>query len=133
MEEEAHKAVYAALTENPGGLTLRDHVPEPEQPEDDSAFPYTVIGEGNTVPQDTDDTRGADVYFDLRIFSRYKGWKEADGIAQTIRDRLHMQLLDVDGYSCWDVLCEAAERVPEVATDNTREIRVRVNVRLDET
>lgn len=132
MEEEAHKAVYAALTTAPASLTLRDHVPEPDEAEDDSAFPYVVIGEGDTQPHDTDDTVGADVAFNLRIFSRYAGWKQADEIAQTIRDTLHQQTLSVTGFTCWDVQVERADRLRDTETAKTREAVVRVLVRLEE-
>jgi len=131
MEEEAHKAVFAALED--AGLTIRDHVPEPDDAGDDSAFPYIVIGEGDTTPHDTDDTRGADVFFDLRFFWRYSGWEEIGQITQTARAALHTVLLDVDGFGCWDVQCERAERLNEGDTSRTREARLRINVRLDET
>jgi uncharacterized protein DUF3168 len=131
MEEQAHKAIFDALVG--AGLTVRDHVPEPDDAGDEAAFPYVVIGEGDTSPHDTDDTIGCDVYFDLRFFSRYLGWKQIDQMTQTARVALHQILLDVDGFACWDVQCERAERVPEKEPNKTREARLRVVVRLDET
>lgn len=70
-----------------------DHVP-PEQ-----AFPYVVVGDATSVPDDDHSLEGEDVACTILICSRYSGFKEALQIAAQVDVTLDGQALTVTGFS----------------------------------
>lgn len=84
------KAVYARLS---GDATLAGLVSGVfDEPPEDAAMPYVVVGEAVETPDDAHDRRGAEVAATVHVWSRYRGFAEALAILDAV-DRL----LDVPG------------------------------------
>lgn len=122
-------AVYAAIsdefdTSGPAAVRVFDHVPQTE------AYPYVAIGDGSVSDWGTKDSVGTEQTIAIEIWSRYRGRKEAHGIAARIYDQLHEQPLTVAGQQC--VLCrfESEERIRE-ADGLTYRVALRYRVLLD--
>ena len=99
---EIQTAVYSRLNGDSalGGLIsgVYDHVPQ------EVAFPYVVVGDGQSNQWDTDTSLGAEHTIELKTWSRYRGRKEVKDIQQAIYDSLHRHSLSVSGAST--VTCE---------------------------
>lgn len=67
----------------------------------DSEFPYVVIGEMDSIPDDADGAAGRDdgemETLTLHIWSRYQGQKEVKQIMQQIKDLLHNTTITYSG------------------------------------
>lgn len=123
------RAIYAALTSDPALAALLaadvtevgspalpgvyDHVPQPEHAEDDSVYPYVVIGEHTGVPFDTDDVNGQETTIVLHIWDRRAGRLRAKQVVGAIYAVLHDKPLVVDGVSCVFCFWEFGESVPD--------------------
>lgn len=84
-------ALFSAISGVAGGRVY-------DAPPQEVSFPHVVIDGGQSIPDDTsggDD--GMSEFFDLHVWSRYRGWKEAKQIVSAIYDALHGTSLTVTG------------------------------------
>ena len=92
-------AIYTALT-SPAISGVSFVVDNPVTEPAASDFPFIQIGNSDFTPDDTDDgggDGGLREFFDLHVWSRYRGQKEVKEIASTIYDRFHGATLTVTG------------------------------------
>lgn len=75
------KAIVARLkaAATGAGNNVFDRVPE------SNPFPRITIGEGQTLPDNSDCRRGSDVTLEVHVWSREVGWPEAKAIASQVR------------------------------------------------
>jgi hypothetical protein len=85
----AASSEVTGLLGNP--LSLYDHVPP------GAAFPYAVFGPLSVSPYDTKTETGFEQIVTLKIWSHYRGGKEAQDILQALYDTLHHATLAVAG------------------------------------
>lgn len=101
-------AIYDKLTNDSALMALitavYDHVPQNAASEDDSAFPYVVIGDDNVDAWDTDTETGFEFVITIHTWSRYRGRKETKQVQGAIYDALNRQSLTVTGFTVLDVL-----------------------------
>ena len=97
--ENLQRALYNALT---GDATLMAlitgvyaDVQQPNLPEDDSDFPYVVIGQDNLTPFDTKTDNGASALCQLDVWSRSNNLLEVKTIASAIYDVLQKGSLTI--------------------------------------
>lgn len=83
---DGDSALTTALT---GGAGVVDHVP------DNPAFPYIEIGDITQTRFATHSSPGAELIFNLHIFSDAKGYKEGNDIKEHC-DRLLGDIADID-------------------------------------
>ena len=74
------------------------------QDEDDSRFPYVVIGDFNGSPWDTDDTVGQQVLVQVHVFSRSTSDLQRLGITDEIYNALNRYDLQITGVNTVDCL-----------------------------
>jgi len=77
---------------------IYDHVPQPIDSADDTAFPYIVIGAVRVSEDDTDDVLGFDARAEVHVWSRQRGRKQTKEIQDAIYARLHRADLTITGY-----------------------------------
>lgn len=105
-----------AANPNAGSPTVPavyDVPPQVENSEDESAFPYVVVGDHTAGEFDTDDVNGQETTVTLHIWSRYRGKREVRQIADAIYDALHDAALTITGQHSVYCFWEFAESVPE--------------------
>ena len=94
-------AIYSALTGNAALMAaivaVYDHVPQAAESEDNSAFPFVVIGRDVLSPMDTKTSNGIDAVCQVHIWTRHKGMKEAKQIHGLVYDVLHLGDLSISG------------------------------------
>lgn len=96
--------VFAALTADSAFMTLigsrlYDHVP------DNKVFPYVTLGESFASPYRTHSRPGEASLFRLHVWSRAKGFKEGQLIAEAIRpllDGQHFETADFTFAALWE-------------------------------
>jgi hypothetical protein len=98
-------ALYSKLSANTalcgrlaaGSAGIYDDVPR------DAAFPYIVIGDMSSLPEDTQDSRAEDVRMTLHVYSRSGGQRECKRIIDAAADALEDGALNIAGHVA--VLC----------------------------
>ena len=124
MIEALQTAIYAKLAADSdfnGAVTgIYDKVPQPEDTGAASDFPYAVIGEFDIDAWATDDWSGSDVTFDVFVYSRYGGNREASQILDYARTALDRQTLTVSGQMVLSVDFESSTGVTVMADGQTR-------------
>lgn len=80
-------------------------------------FPYVAIGQTQRLPDLAECLDGAEIFADLHIFSRGKGYEEVKRIGATLIDELHYATLSLSEHRC--VLIELANERYFVDQDNT--------------
>ena len=102
MIEALQQAVNSALNSDAnfsGAVTgIYDKPPQDGDSGRFAAFPYAVIGDMNVDPWPTDDWSGSEVTFDVQVFSRSGGNREASQILDFARAALDRADLSVAGY-----------------------------------
>lgn len=84
------------------------------------AAPYVTIGEAWTTPFDTHSRTGFTADFDIDVWSRHRGYSEANRIASDVIAVVHHQWLTVPGWTSptrMRVLRTQAMRDPDPDTD----------------
>ncbi|MDB2415490.1 DUF3168 domain-containing protein [Rickettsiales bacterium] len=94
---ELQKAIFTALSAD-GTLSsmisgVYTHVPQ------DTAYPYVVIGETNSVQIPTNTTDRRQISINIIAYSKERGSKEAIDIQNEIKRLLHRQTLAMTGCS----------------------------------
>lgn len=101
MNTVIQQTIYNALTGNAPLMALikgvYDHVPQPADSGDISAFSYITIGSDSVQPWDTSSSLGAEARVTINVWSRQRGRKEAKAILDQVRTVLHYQDLAVSG------------------------------------
>lgn len=104
---EIQGAIYSKLTGNPtlNGMIVGvyDDVPQAAKSEDDSAFPFIVIGDDDYSNWDTDTEVGWEVSFRVHIWSRYRGKKELLEISTAVHNALNRASIATNSYHVLDV------------------------------
>lgn len=99
---------------------ILDEVPQ------DLEYPLIQVGEPLENRFDSFDKKGKDVTFQLHIWSKYQGYKEAYQILNRINNLLDYQELEIDGFNTVYI---RSEEVNAIRTD--REFRqITVNYRI---
>lgn len=124
MIEALQAAIYARLTAH-GGFSgsvtgIYDKPPQDSDSGSTAAFPYAVIGEFDVDAWATDDWSGSDVTFDVFVYSRYGGNKQAAQILDYARAALDRQELTVTGWGVLSVDFESSTGVTVMADGQTR-------------
>lgn len=124
MIEALQAAIYAALAAH-GGFSgavtgIYDKPPQDGDSGSGAAFPYAVIGEFDIDAWATDDWSGSDVTFDVFVYSRYGGNKEAAQVLDYARAALDRQTLTVTGWGVLSVDFESSTGVTVMADGQTR-------------
>lgn len=88
-------AIYAAL--QPIGIDVYADHPQPDEPEDDSAFPYITIGNDVATTWDSHTFLGGSHLVQIDVWSRQNNFTEAKNTADAIRAALHYQPLTISG------------------------------------
>lgn len=86
-------AIYTALTGESGMADVYDEVPETAD------YPYIVIGEAFTTPDNSHDRKAWRTVVTLHVWSDQQGFSEANGIAADIDAVLDHTSLTVTGYT----------------------------------
>ena len=81
-----------------GKKAIYDRTPQAAAPEDNSAFPYIVIGDDTAAEWDTDDSAGQETKITLHVWSRYRGKRETKQILDALYAALHNATLTVTGH-----------------------------------
>ncbi len=95
---ELQKALHAGLLANAalvdaiGGPRVWDHVPR------GAVFPYVTIGASTNLDWSTGTDTGCEHILTVHVWSTTPGRKEAETIANAIRQTLHDQPLTLAGY-----------------------------------
>jgi hypothetical protein len=76
---------------------------------DPQVFPYVTIGDGYANSFSTFDRVGEEVYSNVHVWSRYKGFKESQDIAQDVHRLLSQKHVDVDGFGTVACFFEASD------------------------
>ena len=80
----------SALTAKVSGVF--DAHPDPQ------VFPYITLADGYSNQYTAFEHMGEEVFFNIHVWSRYKGFKEAQEIASEINRLLAHQHIEVDGF-----------------------------------
>lgn len=85
-----------------------DEVPQAAESEDNTAYPFIVIGDDQLQPWNTDTELGFDATVSVVIYSRYRGRLEIKQIADALYDALNRVDLVVTGYQVLDCVVDNA-------------------------
>lgn len=98
FEFEAQKIVYDNLIKNSTLMTLVSNRIY-DEPSDNLAYPYIIIGDGGSKPHLRHNGDGLDSYFLITIFTNPEdlGWYPAEEIASQIKSTLHLKT-----FICFD-------------------------------
>jgi hypothetical protein len=99
--------LVGALSQGWGVPAVFNHVPQVDNPESDSLFPYVSFGAGVGVPYDTKTDFGAQASIQVDAWSRQRGELEVREISQRIWALLHHQPLTISGASHVMTLCDS--------------------------
>lgn len=98
---------------SPTGSAVYDHVEQVPASEDDSKFPYVVVGDDTAAEFDTDDVLGQETTVTLHIWDRYRGRKRVKQIGVVIYALLHTFLIPVVGQNTVYCYWEFSGSVPD--------------------
>lgn len=105
-----HQAVYTrlagftALTSQLGTSGVLSRVPQPDEPEDNAAFPYVTFSFPDLNPFDTDDIDGIEATLRVHVWSRSQSdlvWKR---VVDSVYDCLHKYQIPISGANTVDCL-----------------------------
>ncbi|WP_152476606.1 DUF3168 domain-containing protein [Nocardiopsis salina] len=91
---DIQSALYQRLTAEDAdlGAAVYDYVPEPEA----AAWPYVTIGEAIETPANAHDFIGRDTTVTLHVWSKYRGFAEANAVANRVTALLDHRPADLD-------------------------------------
>lgn len=94
-------AIYSKLTNDATLMALitdvyADH-PQPNEPEDDSLFPYITIGQDTTAPWDSKTYFGSEAAVQIDVWSRSNNYIEVKNANERVLELLHHQPLAITG------------------------------------
>ena len=99
--KELQEAIYAALT---GDVTIMAlitgvyaDIQQPNLPEDDSAFPYVVIGQDSLAEDSTKTENGVRALVQVDVWSRQNNLTEAKDVGTAVYDVLQKGSLTITG------------------------------------
>jgi hypothetical protein len=96
----------------------------PNQETNPSKFPFITIGDANSVPFNSFQHPGEEVYFDIHIWSRYKGFKEGLEITGIVQSLFNQQEMEVTDFGRVSIFLESTDTMRD--TDGiTRHIILR--------
>lgn len=118
-------AIYAALTGDSAfntavGGRIYDKPPQQDDPGAGTQFPYAVIGSFDIDQWATDDWSGEELVFDVFVYSRYGGNKEASDALDLARAVFDRQPLTVSGRTVATVDFDSSTGVTVMADGQTR-------------
>jgi len=101
MNTVIQQTIYNALVGNATLMGLikgvYDHVQQPADAGDITAFPYITIGSDSVQPWDTDSSLGVEARVTINVWSRERGRKQTKAILDQVRTVLHYKNLTVTG------------------------------------
>lgn len=84
-------------------------VPDDQNAEDDTYFPYITFGPDTSVPFDTKDFAGANATLQINVWTRSADYIEAKDIATRIHTLLHKASLSITGKTHVNCVMESVE------------------------
>jgi hypothetical protein len=102
--EDVMRAVMPLLTELLDDVDVYDFVPENAEP------PYVTWNTGWLAERDSLNGTADRLWFQIDVWSSYRGYREASRIARRIVRRMHHAELLIDGYSPVHVLREQSHQ-----------------------
>jgi hypothetical protein len=119
------QALYGALTAAPATYPVYDAVPQ------GTAFPYLVLGEITSIPDDELEAASADASFTVHAWSRNAGKKQIHAMLEFARARLDNEPLGGGAWACSEDFAEVMEDRTSTAASRlyhgVARYRVRVN------
>lgn len=97
------QAIYTALAAVPATYPVHDAVPQ------GAAYPYLVIGEVSSQPDEEIAVASADASFVIHAWSRSAGKKQAHAMLEFVRDRLDGQDLGAGAWACTEDFADVLE------------------------
>lgn len=98
---------------SPSEPAIYDTAPQADEPEEQSAFPYVVLGEDTAVEFDTDDVDGHEHTVTLHVFDRREGRRRAKQVIGALYDALHNAALSVSGHDAVFCFFDFSGAVPD--------------------
>lgn len=122
--KELRQALYARLDAQVGASVqgVYAKVPQADQSEDDSAFPYITIGAFTTSPFDTDDENGVSVLADVSVWSRATSVLATSDIVSAVYAALHKHDLVIAGANTVDCLFSAMNELDDPDGRTTQDV-----------
>jgi hypothetical protein len=120
------EAVYKRLKDSTALASKISEVYDgfPDQEKNPSKFPFITIGDANSVPFNSYQHAGEEVYFDIHIWSRYRGFKEGLEITGIVQSLFNQQEIDVEEFGTVSSFLESTDTMRD--TDGiTRHIILR--------
>jgi hypothetical protein len=99
-------ALYTRLTAEQA-LPVYTDVPQADEPEDDSAFPYITIGNFIGGAYDDKTSVGGNLTVDVKVLHRTHSTTEVRAIADSVKPYLHRYDLPVSGCDYVNLVFEA--------------------------
>jgi hypothetical protein len=104
---------YTALTSVLGTVGVASEVPQPDESEDDTAFPYVTFDFASVRPFDTKTDDGGDVVVRVHLWARTRETKARRAIEDSIYDALHKYDLVITGASTIGVWFEGKTEIDD--------------------
>lgn len=123
-------AIYQRLTDAEDlGAAVYDFVDEP----DAASWPYITIGDGIETPANSHDSIGRETTLYLHVWSRYRGFSEANAVASRMTSLLDHQgdALDVDGQRVVSIRFEFSQNLRD-PDPRIRHVAIRFRVRTEQ-
>jgi hypothetical protein len=112
--EDLQRAIVPALSELLDDVRVYDYVPENADP------PYVTWNTAWLAERDTLNGTADRVWFQIDVWSTYRGYREAARIARRIVRRLRHSVLEIDGYSPVHVLREQTHQTRDPDGEHRR-------------
>lgn len=77
-------------------------------------FPYITIGDGYSNPMTTFDRMGEEVFFNVHVWSRYKGFKESQDISSDVQRLLAQKDISVTNYGVVGCFFDSSETLRDI-------------------
>ncbi|GAA1469948.1 DUF3168 domain-containing protein [Nocardiopsis exhalans] len=127
-------ALYQRLTAPDAdlGAAVYDYVPEP----DDASWPYVTIGEAIETPANAHDFLGRDTTLYLNVWSRYRGFAEANAVANQLTALLDHRPAELNvgpGQYVTSVRFEFSQTLRDGEDPRIRRVAIRFRIRTAQT
>lgn len=90
-----------------------DYTPQAQSSEDDSFFPYVVLGADTAVEADTDDVNGIELTSTIHVWDRNQGRARCKQVMDAIYAVLHTASLSLVNGTAIYCFWEFAESIPD--------------------
>lgn len=102
-----------AYAGSPSKPAVYEFVEQAEKSEDESQFPYVVVGDTTGAPFDTDELDGQEHTLTLHVWDRYRGRTRCRQVLDAIYAALHKLEIPVEGRHTVFCYWEFSESIPD--------------------